>query len=99
MKTLLLLSILFLSLGTVRAGVPTDEQKVIRAYLMGNIQGKASVFCALAKSNIMTKDYAQEFMDKSVREIMNNPKFADARYSVTEFYALVKNYPNCRGIL
>ena len=99
MKVLLLLSVLFLSLGTAKAQVPTEEQKLLRAYWLGSISGSASALCELAKIEKITNEEAQVFMDSVVEAITNNPELADVHASATKFYSELKSEGSCKGIL
>ena len=99
MKVLLLLSVLFLSLGTAKAQVPTEEQKLLRAYWLGSISGRASALCELAKIEKIKNEEAKVFMDSIVDSITNNPELADVHASATQFYSGLKSEGSCKGIL
>jgi len=99
MKAFLLLSIVFLSLGTAKAEALTEDQKLLRVYWLGGIAGSASVLCRMAKNEIITNEEAKVIMDSVIEGIKNKPELADVHASSTKFYSELKSEGTCKGIL
>ena len=94
MKVLLLLSVLLLSSGTVKA----EGMDAKNAYCFGTVFGAGMILCATVNMGELKKDIAQGSLDYFVEQLSTAPGSSDVADSIQNAYQSVKQATKCKGV-